>query len=210
MPIYKTITVDEQTTAVIWKINESLETLSEGIQLTDYCQSRFDVMQSEVHRKGFMSIRHLLRFFGYTDLDLIYDEKGKPHLNDGKYISITHSFEFTAVIVSNKRVGIDIEKQREKIKKIAPKFTPIEEYKALGNGEDLIRKLTIVWGAKESLYKLYGKRGLLFLHDIFVYDFDISASETKAKVMHQNRVTFYILHFLEFEGFTCVYAIADS
>ncbi|MBQ0741343.1 4'-phosphopantetheinyl transferase superfamily protein, partial [Aquimarina celericrescens] len=80
----------------------------------------------------------------------------------GKHISITHSFEFTGVIVSDKKVGIDIEKQREKIKLIAPKFTPIEEYKALGDGEDLIRKLTIVWGAKESLYKLYGKRGLLF------------------------------------------------
>lgn len=209
MPIYKTITVDKETTAVIWKIEESLEDLSKDVQLTDYCQSRYDSMRSEIHKKGFMSIRHLLKFLGYSDFDLTYDANGKPHLNDDKHISITHSFEFTAVIVSTKRVGIDIEKQREKIKKIAPKFTPIEEYKALGNGEDLIRKLTIVWGAKESLYKLYGKRGLLFLHDIFVYDFEISASETKAKVMHQNRVTFYILQFLEFEGFTCVYAIAD-
>ncbi|MFN2260699.1 MAG: 4'-phosphopantetheinyl transferase superfamily protein [Psychroflexus sp.] len=210
MPIYKTITIDEQTTAVIWKIDESLESLSQGIQLTDYCQLRYNSMRSEIHQKGFMSIRHLLKFFGYSDFDLTYDTNGKPHLNDGKHISITHSFEFTAVIVSDKRVGIDIEKQREKIKKIAPKFTPIEEYKALGDGEDLIRKLTIVWGAKESLYKLYGKRGLLFLHDIFVYDFEISASETNAKVMHQEQVTFYILKFLEFEGFTCVYAIADK
>ncbi|GAA0755014.1 4'-phosphopantetheinyl transferase family protein [Psychroflexus lacisalsi] len=210
MPIYKRITIDKATYALIWKIEETLEFLENGIELTDYCRNRYEEMKSEIHKKGFMSIRHLLNEFGYSDFDLEYDEKGKPHLKDGKHISITHSFEFTGVIVSDKKVGIDIEKQREKIKLIAPKFTPIEEYKALGDGEDLIRKLTIVWGAKESLYKLYGKRGLLFLHDIFVEDFDISEQKTTARVTHDKKITFYTLNFLEFEGFTCVYALAND
>ncbi|MBZ9651523.1 4'-phosphopantetheinyl transferase family protein [Psychroflexus montanilacus] len=210
MPIYKRITVDEHTTALIWKIEEPLEFLENGVKLSDYCRERYDGMKSMIHKKGFMSIRHLLQNFGYTDFDLSYDEKGKPHLKDGKHISITHSFEFTAVIVSDKKVGIDIEKQRDKIKLIAPKFTPIEEYKALGEGEDLIRKLTIVWGAKESLYKLYGKRGLLFLHDIFVEDFDISEQKTTARVTHNQNITYYTLNFLEFENFTCVYALAHE
>lgn len=210
MPIYKRITVDEHTTALIWKIEEPLEFLENGVKLSDYCRERYDGMKSMIHKKGFMSIRHLLQNFGYTDFDLSYDEKGKPHLKDGKHISITHSFEFTAVIVSDKKVGIDIEKQRAKIKLIAPKFTPIEEYKALGEGEDLIRKLTIVWGAKESLYKLYGKRGLLFLHDIFVEDFDISEQKTTARVTHNQNITYYTLNFLEFENFTCVYALAHE
>ncbi|EMY81129.1 hypothetical protein pgond44_07820 [Psychroflexus gondwanensis ACAM 44] len=210
MPIYKRITVDEDTTALIWKIEESLKSLEEGVELTDYCRERYDGMKSQIHKKGFMSIRHLLKEFGYSDFDLDYDIKGKPHLKDGYKISITHSFEFTAVIVSNKKVGIDIEKQRDKIKLIAPKFTPIEEYEALGDTEDLVRKLTIVWGAKESLYKLYGKKGLLFLHDIFVNDFEISAKKTTAKVTSNNQITFYNLNFLEFENFTCVYAIAND
>ncbi|MFO7744588.1 MAG: 4'-phosphopantetheinyl transferase superfamily protein [Psychroflexus sp.] len=210
MPIYKRITVDEHTVALIWKIEESLDSLENGIELTNYCRDRYRGMKSEIHKKGFMSIRHLLSEFGYSDFDLEYDEKGKPHLKDGKHISITHSFEFTAVIVSNKKVGIDIEKQRDKIKLIAPKFTPIEEYKALGDGEDLIRKLTIVWGAKESLYKLYGKKGLLFLHDIFVEDFDISEQKTTARVTHDQKITFYTLNFMEFENFTCVYALAHE
>ncbi|MFD0932738.1 4'-phosphopantetheinyl transferase family protein [Psychroflexus salinarum] len=210
MPIYKRITVDEHTVALIWKIEESLDSLENGIELTNYCRDRYRGMKSEIHKKGFMSIRHLLSEFGYSDFDLEYDEKGKPHLKDGKHISITHSFEFTAVIVSNKKVGIDIEKQRDKIKLIAPKFTPIEEYKALGDGEDLIRKLTIVWGAKESLYKLYGKKGLLFLHDIFVEDFNISEQKTTARVTHDQKITFYTLNFMEFENFTCVYALAHE
>ncbi|MBZ9777508.1 4'-phosphopantetheinyl transferase superfamily protein [Psychroflexus sp. CAK8W] len=210
MPIYKRITIDKATYALIWKIEEPLEFLENGIDLTNYCRIRYEEMKSKIHKKGFMSIRHLLKEFGYSDFDLEYDEKGKPHLKDGKHISITHSFEFTGVIVSDKKVGIDIEKQREKIKLIAPKFTPIEEYKALGDGEDLIRKLTIVWGAKESLYKLYGKRGLLFLHDIFVEDFDIPEQKTTARVTHDKKITFYTLNFLEFEGFTCVYALAND
>jgi len=210
MPVYKTITVNEYTKVLIWKLEESFEELASGIELTPVSQARINTMKSDLHRRGFMSIRHLLKEFGYQDCDVTYDQNGKPHLNDGKQLSISHSFHFTAVIVSDVVVGVDVEKQREKIKKIAPKFTPLEEYKALGNGEDLIRKLTIVWGAKESLYKLYGKQGLLFLHDIFVRDFSIETGETTAIVTYNKAEKEYILHFLEFEGFTCVYAYKDA
>lgn len=210
MPVYKTITVNEHTKVLIWKVEETFEELAKGIVLSPNSQARIDKMKSNVHRCGFMSIRQLLKQFNYQDQDVVYDQNGKPHLNDGKRISISHSFQFTAVIVSDVVVGIDVEKQRDKIKKIAPKFTPIEEYRALGNGDDLVRKLTIVWGAKESLYKLYGKQGLLFLHDIFVKDFNFEAGETTAVVTYNKIEKEYVLHFLEFEGFTCVYAYKDA
>ena len=83
-------------------------------------------MKSELHQRGFLSVRMLLVEFGYTDEDLVYDSFGKPHLKDGKYISITHSYTFSAVVISSKAVGVDIEKQREKIIKIAPKFAEKE------------------------------------------------------------------------------------
>ncbi|GGE22182.1 4'-phosphopantetheinyl transferase family protein [Psychroflexus salis] len=210
MPVYKTITVNEHTKVLIWKVEESFDELAKGIRLSANSQNRINNMKSDLHRRGFMSIRHLLKKFGYKDEDVVYDQNGKPHLNDGKHISISHSFEFTCVIVSDVVVGIDVEKQRNKIKKIAAKFTPIKEYRALGNGEDLVRKLTIVWGAKESLYKLYGKQGLLFLHDIFVKDFNFEAGETTAEVTYNSLKKEYVLHFLEFEGFTCVYAYKDE
>ncbi|TKS56928.1 4'-phosphopantetheinyl transferase family protein [Mesohalobacter halotolerans] len=206
MPVYKTITIDETSRLQIWKVEESLVELSSGIELSDYCKERFEAMKSEIHQRAFMSIRHLLQNFGYTDFDLEYDDNGKPHLKDGKHISISHSYNFTVVIVSDRKVGVDIEKQREKIKRIAPKFTPIEEYRSLGR-KDLIKKLTIVWGAKESLYKLFGKQGLLFLHDIYVVDFDFKASTTDAEVTYQGLKKHYHLKFYEIEDFICVYAI---
>ena len=207
MPLYKTITVNAHTKVLIWKIEESLAELSDGIELSDHCQNRIEHMKSEIHRKGFMSIRHLLAEVGYVDKDLYYDDYGKPHLNDGKYISITHSHEFTGIILSEKNeVGVDIEKRREKILRIAHKFTPISEYHTLANEDALIRKLTIVWCAKESLYKLYGKQGLLFLHHINVQDFDFEDGKTNAKVEYEEKTSEYEVRFLEFEGFTAAYA----
>lgn len=206
MPLYKTITVNPTTIVHIWKIEEDIQTLSRNIKLTDHCQNRLDAMKSELHQRGFMSIRHLLAEAGYTDFDLFYDKNGKPHLHDGKHISITHSYTFTAIIVSDKPVGIDIEKQRDKILRIAHKFTPIEEYYTLTNSDARMRKLTIVWGAKESLYKLYAQEGLSFLNHINVTDFDFEDTKTTATITHNNDASVYSITFMEFEGFTCVYA----
>jgi 4'-phosphopantetheinyl transferase len=207
MPLYKTITVSDSTKVYIWKIEESFEVLADDISLSQNSQNRVDSMKSDLHKRGFMSVRHLLAKAGYTDVDLYYDELGKPHLKDGNYISITHSFIFSGIIVSNDiHVGIDIEKQRDKIVKIAHKFTPIEEYKTIANHEALVRKLTIVWGAKESLYKIYEQEGLSFLQHIDLQNFSFEETKTRGIITFKNTTSNYKIHFLEFEGFTCVYA----
>lgn len=207
MPLYKTITVNDHTKVLIWKIEESYEQLSEGISLTAHCQDRIKGMKSDIHRRGFMSVRHLLAKEGYTDNDLFYDRQGKPHLRDGKCISITHSFIFAAIIVSDSEAGIDIEKQRDKILRIAHKFTPIREYRTLANFDALVRKLTVVWGAKESVYKMLAEPGLSFLQNINITDFDFDDRSTTGKVLFKGKTSHYYLEFLEFEGFTCVYAV---
>ncbi|MBL4605644.1 MAG: 4'-phosphopantetheinyl transferase superfamily protein [Flavobacteriaceae bacterium] len=207
MPLYKRINVNDYTNLLIWKIDETIEEISNGIQLTNSSQQRVNNMKSEIHQKGFLSIRHLLKEFGYTDNDLIYDEFGKPHLKDGNFISITHSFTFSAIVISRKTpVGIDIEMQRDKIVKIAHKFTPFEEYKTIANHDALVSKLTIVWGAKESLYKIYGKKKLLFLHHIYIEDFAFADAQTSGVIKYEGHVSNHRIYFLEFEGYTCVYA----
>ena len=207
MALYKTIKVNQTTKVLIWNIEESISELSSGILLSKNSSTRMQSMKSELHQKGFLSIRYLLKEVGYSDFDLIYDKEGKPHLKDGKFISISHSFIFSAIIISDDlKVGIDIEKQREKILKIAHKFTPIEEYKTIANSEALISKLTIVWVAKESLYKIYGKRKLLFLHHIHINDFKFIAKETIGVIRFNGENFTYKIEFIEFDGFTCVFA----
>ncbi|OWW26467.1 4-phosphopantetheinyl transferase [Zobellia sp. OII3] len=208
MPLYKIVKVNKDTKVYIWKVTESEQELSKGIDLTPHCQKRMRGMKSEMHRRGFLSIRHLMAEAGYVDADLYYDEFGKPHLNDGNKISITHSNHFTGIIVSSKDdVGIDIEMQREKILRIAHKFTPIEEYRTIANTDALIRKLTIVWGSKEALYKIYAQQGLSFIHHIDVKDFVFDSAATTAEILYQGDLSMYHIRFMEFEGFTCVYAL---
>ena len=208
MPLYDKIRENPTITVYIWKIEESENDLAQGIELTPHCQNRLDGMKSEMHRRGFLSIRHLMAEAGYEDKDLFYDNAGKPHLHDGKYISITHSHHFTGIIISDKdEVGIDIEMQRKIITRIAHKFTPIEAYDHIMDINDLVRKYTIVWGCKESLYKIYATIGLSFLNHIYIKDFEFSDKKIQGQINYEEDISYHELKYLEFEGFTCVYAI---
>lgn len=210
MPLYKTITVNPSTKVLIWKIEESLDELSSGVKLTPHCNVRVNGMKSQLHQRGFMSVRQLLMLEGYSDQDLFYDQKGKPHLRDGNKISITHSYTFSAIVIGKEEVGIDIEMQRPKILRIAHKFTPLEEYRTLANDDAIMRKLTIVWCAKESLYKSFACKGVSFLQHIYVEDFRLDTSETTASVSYHGKEKNYSVSFFEFEGFTCAYALISA
>lgn len=210
MPLYQTISIAPGTNVYLWNVTESEAVLSKQIELTPNSTCRVENMRSEIHRRGYLSIRHLLACSGYTDSDLYYDTLGKPHLKDGNHISITHSGVFTGIIISNSlQVGIDIERQRQKILPIAHKFTTLEDYAAIKDPEALIRKLTIVWGAKESLYKIYATKGLSFLQHIEISEFEIDEKTTRGEIDYEGVRSSYHIEFLEFEGYTCVYAIKN-
>jgi len=205
MPLYKSIDINTKTTVKVWKIDEAYDILAKSLILRQESQERVDDMKSEIHQRGFLSVRHLLREFGYTDQDLYYDENGKPHLTDDKFISITHSFNFSAVIISDSEVGIDIEKQREKIKIVAEKFIGYEDLYLVNEDQELVKKLTIIWCIKESLFKLFATPGLSFKMNTLVIPFMIKDGFTNAWIDYKTRKLKYHATFLEFDGFTCAY-----
>lgn len=207
MPVYKTIQPNLKTTVKIWKITESYDDLFNPLDLKPNSLERVLGMRSELHQRGFLSVRHLLRAFDYTDQDLYYDENGKPHLKDGKHISITHSFIFSAVIISTTEVGIDIEKQRPKIARIAEKFVDYEFNYLDTEVEEYVRNLTVIWGIKESLYKLFATPGMLFREHFLVIPFLLSDGHTIAWIDYKNKKHRYQTYFMEFEGFTCAYVV---
>jgi len=204
MPLYKTLKPNKNTTVLVWKIEEDLSVL-QAIYTNKNSQKRIDGMRSEIHKKGFLSVRHLLAKMDYTDDDLFYTDDGKPHLKDGKRISITHSFEFSAIIVSNQVIGIDIEKNREKIIRIANKF--------IGKEADFITKknqieqLTVIWGAKESLYKIHPDGGLLFKHHLPIEKFKLSDKKTRGWIKKDNFYEVFDIYFEQLDGFTLVFAL---
>ena len=109
MPLYKTIHFSEKTTIYIWKITENLEQLLTEVILNSASQTRVQGMKSELHQRGFLSVRKMLQTAGYTDFDLNYNQTGKPFLTNNKHISISHSHQFATLIISDQEVGIDLE-----------------------------------------------------------------------------------------------------
>ena len=203
MPLYKSLVLNSQTIVKIWKISESKDFFSGKLALKPDSLERVNGMKSELHQRGFLSVRMLLAEFGYVDDDLVYDTFGKPHLKDGKHISITHSYNFSAVVVSSRVVGVDIEKQRDKIIKIAPKFIEYEDSYLSKNDPLLIQKLTWIWCIKESLYKLYATPGMLFKKHFLVLPFGTDSNRTAAWIIEDHQRSKYKAIFMEFEGFGC-------
>ena len=209
MPLFKTIPFNSTTKILVWKITESYQELFDTVVLNDKNSIRLAGMKSPLHQRAFLSVRKLFHFAGYTDFDLYYDEFGKPHLKDGKHISITHSHEFSAIILSDETVGIDIELQRDKIIKIADKFCD-SEFQYLIDNEEYIRKLTVIWGAKEAIFKIRNEKGISFKNHIKVNSFDLQTKEAISELHFDRLIKNFKIYFEEIEGFTLVYAFQEN
>jgi 4'-phosphopantetheinyl transferase len=208
MPLYKSFTTTGDTQVLVWKITESLEELQAQVGLKEVCTARVTNMKSEQHRKGFLSVRMLLQHIGYTDFDLYYAEDGKPHLKDGRNISITHSYGFSAIVVSSLNVGIDMELRREKVTRIADKFIDREfEYLDPSDTTGYVRQLIVVWGVKEAMFKMISRDGLSFKQHMDVFPFIMDAGHGSAGVIFEEIDRKYDFFFEEIEEFTLVYTL---
>ena len=213
MPLFQTIHCSDTTKILIWEITENLEELLSKVVLKEKTQKRLDGMKSQMHQRAFLSVRMLIQEMGFTDKDLHYDEFGKPYFDCHNYISITHSYHFAAIIISHETVGIDMELQREKIIRIADKFTDYEcIYLQPDSTEEYVKKLTVIWGAKEAIFKIRNEKGISFKDHIQVQDFSLDSKKTNASLHFDDlikdfKVHYENIHSENFEGnFTLVYA----
>lgn len=209
MPLLKIINHNSSTKILVWKISETFLQLVHEVKLNKKSRIRLDSMKSEMHQRGFLSVRKLLQKAGYSDSDLFYDVFGKPHLTDGNHISISHSYEFSTIIISNKKVGIDIEKEREKIIIIANKFNNNSEINK-ENQQDYIKKLTVIWGAKEAVYKIRNEKGISFKDNIIVNPFEIKDNKTLAKLEINNTKQEFLIYFQKIEDYGLVWALEKN
>ena len=211
MPLYKSVNIDNDTRLLIWKNTESLEEFLGHVTLKDTCSMRVEGMKSELHKKGFLGVRMLLQEIGYTDFDLFYDADGKPHLTDGMNISITHSYAFSAIIVSKNDIGIDMELQREKVITIADKFIEPEfNYLDPSHLTDYMRQLIVIWGVKEAVYKMISRAGLSFKQNIYVFPFELKDKKGMTSVNYEDINESYPFYFEEVEDFTLVYCLGSK
>ncbi len=205
MPLLKTLNPLPNTEILIWKIEESEDFLRNKIELKDRSQNRLSGMRSELHRRAFLCVRMLLAERGYSDFDLSYNELGKPQLPGDKHISITHSHEIAVIAISDSDIGVDVEMQRDKVLKIADKFA-VEEFLKNHHGEDLIKMLTVIWGAKEAIFKIVNVEGISFKDHIFVNEINLISEQTKANLQFENLAPWYDIFFCEIENYMLILA----
>ena len=156
---------EENNNAIlIWGNSEPLEKLISLTSNTD-----FSHLKSDKRKKEFLTSRILLNYFN-KDLKISYSKNGSPNLSNHQYISISHSGDLVCIIISDKKIGIDIEKISNKSLRMKEKF--INSHHTKLNKE----KSTIIWCIKEAVFKFHKIGNIDFKKDIFVPEFILEES----------------------------------
>jgi 4'-phosphopantetheinyl transferase len=206
MPLLKTIDLKPGTRLFLWKITERYDELLQDMELTTNSLIRLAGMKSIAHQKGFLGVRKLLQEVGYQDSDLYYDDNGKPHLKDGTSISISHSHEFSALVLSDDLIGLDLELLKDKTLRIASRFMDVSHLDGLTSIEQ-IKKATVVWGIKEAIFKIKNEKGISFPLHIFEAPFQLNDKQCSAELRFNNQVEPFTIHFEFVEDYVLVCAM---
>jgi 4'-phosphopantetheinyl transferase len=171
MPILRYKKYKNGVHLALWQITEShdeLQAMLPSEMLTDAELATIHHPQKQV--EFFCSrlcIKYLADKLNLNYLGIKKDEHGKPYLVGSDWqMSLTHSLKYVAVVMhAAEPIGIDLERKTDKLLRIKNKFLSESE---LEFANDDIEKLTILWSAKEALYKLYGKRKVIFKENLIV------------------------------------------
>lgn len=163
MALFYQHNINEHTKLGIWRIEEPEAFYLEKVPLKKGVSHPYKRLQ---HLAG----RFLLPTL-YTDFpleEILVADTRKPYLENEQYhFSISHGGNFAAAIVSShSRVGVDIELVSPRIIAISHKFLHYDEKVFLNDWVHLTKMhlelTTVLWSAKEAIYKWYGHGELDF------------------------------------------------
>ena len=118
-----------------------------------------------------MAMDALLKQHLGSSFRLEIDAFGKPW-PAGKqgHISLSHSEDTVAFSFHpHTHQGIDIETIRPQLKRVAPRILHADELAQLEKAVDQQLLLQIFWGAKEAMYKAYGKKKIEFSSQLLLH-----------------------------------------
>lgn len=177
MPLIKKYTIATNIQLAVWEISESLDELLIDYTINENETAAFKSISNEGRKKQWLATRKLLfELTNNPDLWIAHDDNRKPILNDEQLsVSISHTSNYVAILLGeNISLGIDIEKLSPRIYKIKHKFCSETENEYLADDENLLARLYIIWSAKESLFKMYGKGNLDFKKNLFIHPFEFN------------------------------------
>lgn len=209
MALTKLAKINENSFWAIWKIEEPLVEL---VTLLSPSIDEFNTMEATVHHPkkklewvaGRLALKSLLGHLQIPDWKIVKDDHGKPYLVDQNiHISLANSFPYaTAIIHRSQTVGIDIEYPSEKLIRVRHKFLCEEECQKAGTNLNI---LCVFWCAKESVYKIHGRKMLSFKEHIFIKDFNLPSGKLLAQVSSPFHQAFHQLLIEQLDHYYIVY-----
>lgn len=182
MPIFFQHQINENTRLGVWKIEETEEFFKGNVPQHRDVTHPHKRLQ---HLAGRFLLQFLFPDFPYHLIEIA--DTRKPFLPDEQYhFSISHCGDYAAAIVSrNSRVGIDIEIPVEKIGKLMHKFLSANEHGIFNllpgvsnsSASDIFQEPTLLWSAKEAVFKWYADGAVDFRRQIQLLKQD-EATET--------------------------------
>lgn len=162
MPLFYQHTINESTKLAIWHITEPEDFFTKEVSVKNTVTHPHKRLQ---HLAGRYLLKHLQPDFPFDSIRI--ESSKKPVLPENQFhFSISHCGDYAAAIISDgKLVGIDVEIITPKIEKIKYKFLNSHELELLQKNqvsENNIELITLLWSAKEALYKWYGKGSISF------------------------------------------------
>ena len=205
MPLERVQKISDSAKFALWRIEESVEELFEMTILQKEELDQMNSFKVEMRKKQWLTTRKILEELAPGQL-IRYNENGKPQIDDG-YISISHSGEYVALIHDEKgETGIDIQLQVDKIQLIRHKFLHSSENDRIGDQE--LEELTLIWCAKEAIYKCKGKTGIIFKEHIEISPRTQEEKVLEAKVSIDAKTALHRLNYEIFDDYCLVY-VAD-
>ncbi|MFD1819009.1 4'-phosphopantetheinyl transferase superfamily protein [Pseudarcicella hirudinis] len=182
---------------VLWKIEEQASFFSEYLGNAENVISELGNISHPQKQLEWLAsrtcVKHLCTKLGLEYQGIKKDLHNNPYLiNSEGFVSLSHTHGYATAIVSlSDEVGIDIEKVSDKLSYVSHKFLSEPEYIQADND---LKTLCIYWCAKESLYKLHGRRNLSFKNNIFIDHFDRNPSVISGKITQNDQITSHTLH----------------
>ena len=167
MPLFYQHNINETTRLGIWHITEPEDFFLQRVPLkrdVSHLQKRLQ------HLAGRFLLTELFSDFPLEEI-MIADTR-KPYLENEKYhFSISHFGQYAAAIVSSSnRVGVDVEKTTPTIERIRNKFLSEQEsaiaFEGIERSGHRLRQLTLLWSAKETIFKWYSLGNVNFRQHI--------------------------------------------
>ena len=189
---------------LLWKLSETETQLNNLVNLSISSKLRLDLIKSSSQRKQFLGVQNLLSLHNINNEILFYDDNGKPHLLNNKFISISHSFDYCGVIISDVKVGIDIEKFRSKILNISKKFVSESDLALIK--ESSVENITKVWSIKEAVYKAFGHNKIDFKKNIIIKSVNKEFNKATVLIFNNEISENYSIEIYNFSQYICCIA----